>query len=61
MQYELALNLPVSLNAHTQDDSAVAAILLSKLSPNTLELCIGWAALGDDAAVPTRVVVLQMW
>lgn len=45
---------------HTKNDTLVAAILLSKLGPDALELSIGRATLSDDAAVPAGVVVLHI-
>lgn len=42
----------------TEYDTSVTAVFLSNLSPDALELCVGWTALRDDAAVPASIVVL---
>lgn len=60
MQSQFLLDGLMVMNPHTEDDTVVAAILLGKLSPDTLELGVGWATLSNDAIVPTCVVVLQI-
>lgn len=40
-----------------QDDALVGAVLLRDLGPDRCELVVRGAALGNDAAVPARVVV----
>lgn len=42
----------------TENDTLVAAILLSKLRPDALELSVGRSTLSNDAAIPSSVVVL---
>ena len=42
-----------------EDDTLVGAVLLRELRPETLELSVGGAALGNDGTVPAGVVVLS--
>ena len=42
-----------------ENDTLVGAVLLRELRPETLELSVGGAALGDDGTVPAGVVVLS--
>lgn len=47
----------VRLVHDAENDALVAAILLSELSPDALELGVGGTTLSNDAPVPARVVV----